>query len=310
MSNKFLTPVGAELVMPERSTVTSHPAGWLVSWPGGLEVFDSTFGRSLLSAAFEGCGVSTVSDALDYVAVSLRDRAQLRRPDGSIVWEHVHDGWPEWGTGSAYWDSVSEMLVFTEPGRDSDRWCLVRAGEMVASVELTELTAGGSYVCRTGGGRLGLSVGAGQDGCAVYWIDPMRLGDVLDPTVYDEEVVLDVGRFDSIVTLTHESDVMRVRSTVDSDSFVSIRSEDIDSGLDEGVPFHWVVGSEDRLVVCVGDDENQMFVSGAADLGSWRQLDPPAGLGSDARLVGGIDGLCASCDWPSGAVRLWRGPVV
>jgi len=310
MSNTFLAPVGAELTMPERSTVTSHPAGWLVSSPERLEVFDATFDRSLFAAEFEGCGASTVSDALDYAAVSLRDRAQLHRPDGSVVWEHVHDGWPEWGTGSAYWDSASETFAFTEPGDHSDRWCLVRDGKMVASVELTDLTAGGSHVSRTRSGHLGLSIGAGQDGCAVYWIDPIRLGDRLDPLVYDEEVVLDVGRVDSVVTLTHESDIMRVRPAVDSDSFMSIRSEDIDSGIEEGIPFHWAVGAEDRFVVCVGDDDHQVFASGAADLDSWTRLDHPAGLGPDATLVGGANGLCASCDWPSGVVRLWRGPMV
>ncbi|WFR71006.1 hypothetical protein P9209_16565 [Prescottella defluvii] len=26
-------------------------------------------------------------------------------------------------------------------------------------------------------------------------------------------------------------------------------------------------------------------------------------------LVGGNDGLCASYDWPTGAVRLWHGPL-
>ncbi|RDI19008.1 hypothetical protein DEU38_119106 [Rhodococcus sp. AG1013] len=83
MSNAFLTQVGAELTMPARSTVSAHPAGWLVSSPGGLEVFDATFGRSLFSAEFEGRGVSAVSDALDFAAVSLRDRTQLRTPDGS-----------------------------------------------------------------------------------------------------------------------------------------------------------------------------------------------------------------------------------
>ncbi|MDH6279837.1 hypothetical protein [Prescottella agglutinans] len=309
MSNAFLTPVGAELTMPERSTVAAHPAGWLVSSPDRLEVFDATFGRSLFTTEFEACGTSAVSDRLDYAAVSLGDRAQLRRPDGSVVWEHVHGGWPKWGTGSAYWDANSETFAFTVPGDDSDRWCLVRDGEMVACIELTDLTAGGSHVSRVRSGHLGLSIGAGQDGCAVYWVDPTRLGEHPAHLVYDEEMVVDAGRGDAIVTLTHETDILRLRSAVDAESVTSVCSADIDASLEEGEPFHWVVDTQDRLVVCVGGDESRIFVSGTADLGSWTQLDLPAGLNSGEFLVGGNDGLCASYDWPTGAVRLWHGPL-
>lgn len=295
--------------MPERSTVASHPAGWLVSSPDRLEVFDATFQRSLFTAEFDGCGTSRVSDALDYAAVTLHDRAQLRRPDGSVVWEHVHGGWPQWGTGSAYWDSHSETFAFTVPGDDSDRWCLVRDGETVACIELTDLTAGGSHVSRVRSGHLGLSMGAGQDGCAVYWVDPARLSEHLDPLIYDEEMVVDAGCGDAIVTLTYETDILRLRSAVDAESVVSVCCADIDASLEEGEPFHWVAHTHDRFVVCVGGDESRMFVSGTADLGSWTQLDLPAGLDSDEILVGGIDGLCASYDW-RGVVRLWQGPPV
>jgi len=311
MSKSFLTPVGPELAMPERSSVAAHPAGWLVSSPDRLQVFDPTFGRVLFTAQFDGCGASTVSAELDYAAVSLRDRAQLRGADGSVVWERVHGGWPQWGTGSAYWDASTETFAFTVPGDDSDLWSLVQGGETVESVELTNLTAGGSHVARARSGHLGLSIGAGQDGGAVYWVDPRRLGEHLPPVVYDEEMVVDAGRGDAIVTLTYETDVLCRRSAVDSGSVVSVRSADIDSSIDEGMPYLWVVGARDRLVVCVDDDEDTgIFVAGAADLGSWTQLEPPTGLDAGAVLVGGVDGLCASYDWASGAVRLWHGPLL
>ncbi|GAA4484525.1 hypothetical protein GCM10023094_37900 [Rhodococcus olei] len=113
MSNVFLTAVGAESTMPERSTVAAHPAVWLVRSPDGMDVFDATFGQVLHTAKFEGYGTSTVSDTLDYAAVTLQDRAQLRGRDGTVVWEHVHGGWPQWGTGSAYWDSATETFAFT-----------------------------------------------------------------------------------------------------------------------------------------------------------------------------------------------------
>lgn len=305
MSNEFLTAAGAELAMPERSTVAAHPAGWLVRSPGGVEVFDAMFDRVLFAATFEGCGTSTVSDTLDYAAVTLRDRAQLRGRDGTVIWEQVHGGWPQWGTGSAYWDSATETFAFTEPGDDSDRWHLVRGGKTAATVELTDLTAGGSHVSRSADGRLGLSMGAGQDGCAVYWVDPTRLGERLDRIVYDEEILLDVVGQDSVVTLTHETDVLQVRSTVDAVSFVSTRSDELGAGIDEGVPFHWVVAVGDRLVVCAGDDEERIFAS-AADLGSWIELDRPTGLDEGTTLVRGPGGLCAGYDWSSGVVRLWQ----
>ncbi|GAA4484530.1 hypothetical protein GCM10023094_37910 [Rhodococcus olei] len=148
-------------------------------------------------------------------------------------------------------------------------------------------------------------MGAGQDGCAVYWVDPRMPGAQLDPIVYDDEIVLDVRGQDSVVTLTHETDVLRVRSTVDAVSFASTRSDEIGAGIDEGVPFHWVVAVGDRLVVCVGDDEERVFVS-AADLGSWMELDRPTGLVAGTVLVSGPGGLCAGYDWSSGAVRLWQ----
>ncbi|MGW0174305.1 hypothetical protein ACWDUM_10705 [Rhodococcus sp. NPDC003322] len=305
MSNEFLTAVGAELTMPERSTVAAHPAGWLVRAPGGVDVFDTMFEQVLFSARFEGCGTSTVSDSLDYAAVTLQDRAQLRGRDGTVVWEHLHGGWPQWGTGSAYWDSATETFAFTEPGDDSDHWLLVRNGRTEASVELTDLTAGGSQVSRSATGLLGLSMGAGQDGCAVYWVDPTRLGERLDPIVYDDEILLDVVGQDSVVTLTHETDVLRVRSTVDAVSFVSARSDGIGDGIDECVPFHWVVAVGDRLVACAGDEEERVFLS-AADLGSWIELDRPTGVDDGTVLVSGRDGLCAGYDWSSGAVRLWQ----
>lgn len=305
MSNAFLTPVGAEIVMPERSTIAAHPAGWVASSPGGIEVFDRTLSRSLFVAAFEGYGSSTVSDQLDYAAISLRDRAQLRRRDGSVAAEFVHDGWPDWGTGSAYWDSVSEIFAFTVPGSVSDEWCFARAGKVIASVELTDLTAGGSHVSRTRTGHLGLSMGAGQDGCAVYWVEPGSLG---NPVVYDEEVVLDLGRSDVLVTMSHEGDVLHLRRLVESSPFASIRSDTIDPGIGEYEPFHWVVSAPDRLVVCVGVDEQAIFVSGVDDLGAWTRLGHPAGLGPDSVLVSGSDGLCVSYDWPSGVVRRWQGP--
>lgn len=305
MSNVSLTAVGPELAMPQRSTVSAHPAGWLVRSPDGVDVFDAMFDRVLYTAQFEGCGTSTVSDTLDYAAVTLQDRAQLRGRDGTVVWEHVHGGWPQWGTGSAYWDSATETFAFTEPGDDSDHWRLVRGGKTEASVELTDLTAGGSHVSRSASGHLGLSMGAGQDGCAVYWVDPTRLGERREPIVYDEEILLDVVGQDSVVTLTHETDVLQVRSTVDAVSFVSTRSDEIGPGLDEGVPFHWVVAVGDRLVVCAGDDEERIFAS-AVDLGSWIELDRPTGLDEGTALVSGPGGLCAGYDWSSGAVRLWQ----
>ncbi|MDI9903189.1 hypothetical protein QM716_25360 [Rhodococcus sp. IEGM 1409] len=305
MSNAFLEPVGSALVTPERTTVTSHSAGWCISSPGKLEVVDAAFDRTLFTAEFEGCGSSSVSDSLDYVAVSLRDRAQLRSPNGSIVWEFRHDGWPEWGTGSAYWDSATETFAFTQPGADSDRWCLVREGIVVETVELTGLTAGGSHVSRSRSGYLGLSMGAGQDGCAVYWVDPSRLGEQPNPLVYEEEVVLDVGHDNSIVTLTHEMNIMRVRSAVASEP-ISISSDEIDSSLDEFEPFQWVIGTEDGLLVCAGAEEMRIFAADTADLGSWTKLEAPDELRTDTYLVGGGNGSCVSYDWPSGVVRLWR----
>ncbi|EME19822.1 hypothetical protein [Rhodococcus triatomae] len=305
MSNEFLTAVGVELTMPERSTVEAHPAGWLVRSPGGVDVYDARFERALFTARFEGCGTSTVSDALDYAAVTLRDRAQLRGRDGAVLWEHVHGGWPQWGTGSAYWDSATETFAFTEPGDDSDLWHFVHDGMTTASVELTELTAGGSHVSRSADGRLGLSMGAGQDGCAVYWVDPRTRGGQLDSTVYDDEILLDVRGQDSVVTLTHETDVLRVRSTVGAVSIATARSDEIGDGMDEGVPFHWVVAVGDRLVACAGDDEERVFAA-AADLGSWTELDRPTGVEDGTVLVGGHDGLYAGYDWSSGAVRLWQ----
>jgi hypothetical protein len=84
MSSAFLTPVGAEFTMPERSTVTSHPAGWLVSSPDRLEVFDATLHRSLFTAEFEGCGASTVA-----VVPRHSDCATERRGCSPMV---VHSG--------------------------------------------------------------------------------------------------------------------------------------------------------------------------------------------------------------------------
>lgn len=101
-------------------------------------------------------------------------------------------------------------------------------------------------------------------------------------------MVVDVGGGDAIVTLTYETDILRRRSAVDSKSVVSVRSAHVDPSIDEGMPYLWVVGARDRLVVCVGDDETGIFVSGAANLGSWTQLEVPVGLGADAVLVGGV----------------------
>ena len=108
--------------------------------------------------------------------------------------------------------------------------------------------------------------------------------------MYEEEILLDVVGQDSVVTLTHETDVLQVRSTVDAVSFVSTRSDELGAGIDEGVPFHWVVAVGDRLVVCAGDDEERIFAS-ASDLGSWIELDRPTGLDEGTALVGGPGGL-------------------
>lgn len=125
MSNAFLTPVGAEIAMPERRTVASHPAGWLVSSPVRRLPYHSGFSQRHMVFRAE------------------RESGCLRRTN-----------------------------------RSDRRWVM--------------------RFC-TRAGQLGLSRGAGQDGCAVYWVEPVSLN---NPVVYNEEVVLDLGRSDVLLTMS------------------------------------------------------------------------------------------------------------
>lgn len=303
----------AEAEFGARASVGRVPgAGWLVTKASGaLVALDDElvairrFERSSAWRAAHG-----VMPSLERAIYSERDRIVMADHRGRTTWEVTHHPWgnSDSESGSCWVSGDGRLVWATVPSANgSDQWWVLDAANgRVLDVAALRCHAAGSHpVPHPDGTRVGLSVGEGQDGSAVYW-----------------------GRWDGRVHVSRLDARDRVLCDVRPDGTAYLATPHGEGPL----TVHGFPTGDVRATRCAqevfGDDEgfeyragyvtNELVIVGSADeashaLLSAERLDVIAGVDYPSDAVrGGIvatgRGTWLTSDWSTGRCQLWRCP--
>ncbi|MDX3746684.1 hypothetical protein [Streptomyces sp. AK08-02] len=306
-----------ELVVQE---IEQSPGTWStapeVSFPAP---WPRRFGRAAVSpagdlAVFAGMHALRAVDRSGSVRWELRHRCWAGCAGHSAFEEYADDGDHRYASsgsagfsadGKLVWAHICGPLEQDRPGGDetAEEWLVIDTtdGSVRARTRTDTAAAGSVHVASPDPGRMGLSIGEGQDGSPLRWGRRDGASLVVDRFGDDDRVLMSVSPSgDRLLTVTHDPDHLavhrvddgRVEAEFDADTVP--RHPEADSEDDEaGVFFDYEGGFIDETGVVVATVESdEQFGPGRhwlVDTALVRIVDelvyprpvsgPPAGLG-------------------------------
>lgn len=262
--------VVGEIQLPPASSAWRTWGGrWTLQTPQELLVADH---RLRVQARFPlpspWRGQHAVSPDLRTAVLSLPDRIQAVNSAGSVRWEFCHAAWGRAGSESGSVAVTAAGAAWaTVPGEDGpDRWLVLDAmsGALLGDLGIDCRAAGSEPVLHPDGASVGLSVGEGQDGSAIFWGLRDERGWRVREVVGDRDRVLADVRPDGqqYLTTPHAGGGIAVHDRA-TDRVVARRSGEELFGPEQ--EFDYVAGYLDQSLIVAGSREYERLVLLDAD---------------------------------------------
>ncbi len=275
-----------------RTTIASHPQGWQVAARDRVSVFSADFTTELFTAIGDfQWGAPHVSDDLTRVAFNGEASVEVRTHSGQLLRDFDYRGWGTNSSGSVRLVDGGERLWWVDPQAAGDIWTLsdVNSGEVIRSID-TGWDSQGSRADVLPDGTAVLSLGAGQDGVAVFWalVDGRQLR-------WDGLGLLDLSNRGDVLGMNHAMDSLYLWNDL------------------EGRPVEFDLTQ-------FADDEGEVWLADAAFAGGGivASFEPgglafaaegalvPLELADAGSSIAGGHGLLVTYHWQGGAAQLWN----